>query len=128
MTRASSGKKFRGYSPDMDETKEHVIAAGREILLAAHGALKFCRSYVDTSVSEASKPALLGFFEKAISVADELGHSMMTIEKIKKTADNIARPVFETIAAEMKACQNGPKTGRRGGSRARKRTRKVKGK
>ncbi len=59
-----------------DDTKDHVLTAGRELVLAAQGMLKFCKMYVDTSSEARFKPCLAGIIEKAKSVADELAREM----------------------------------------------------
>jgi len=87
----------------MDETGEHIMAAGKELLLAAGGALKCCKDYVETSVPEASRTNLLSFFQKAISVADELSRGICGVSTIKRTAGTIAKPLFTAMAKEMKA-------------------------
>lgn len=89
-------------SPDMEETKTHIFAAGRELLLAAQGALSFCKDYVETSVPQASRPTLIGFFQKAITVADELGRGISGVSNIRRTAGKIAKPLFTAMASEMK--------------------------
>ena len=62
---------------EMEETKEHILAAGRELLLAAHGALKFCQSYAEHSAPTASKPNVAGFFQKALAVAHHSRHAVV---------------------------------------------------
>lgn len=88
--------------PDVEETKAHVMAAGRELLLAARGALFFCKDYVETQVPEASRPNLLGFFQKAIAVADELSRGIAGVATIKKAAEGIAKPLFTAMEREMR--------------------------
>lgn len=88
--------------PDMDETKEHVIAAGRELMLAAQGALRFCKTYAEESASPATRYQLIRFFSKAISVADELGKGLVSATSISSSAKKIARPFIDAIGAEMK--------------------------
>ncbi len=86
---------------EMEETKEHIMAAGRELLLAAHGALKFCEAYIKFSSPKSSRPHLVNFFQKAISVADELGVGLLGTEHIKRTARKIADPIFDGMEKEM---------------------------
>lgn len=86
---------------DMDETKGHILAAGRELLLAADGALRFCRKYAETSVPSSSRPGLLDFFQKAIVVADEMGKSITNIPTAKTVAEKVAKPIFEMMGHEM---------------------------
>lgn len=87
---------------DVEETKAHILAAGREVLLAARGALRFCKSYVETTPESESRPHLIGFFQKAIGVADELGKSILSVSPIGDTARGIAKSIFESMEQEMK--------------------------
>lgn len=57
------------------DTKVHIFNAGRELLLAAQGALSFCREYV-TSGKEHENPQLAHFFSRALRVAEELGKDL----------------------------------------------------
>lgn len=102
MTRHTTGRK-RSAPPGIEETKEHIFTAGKELLLAAEGALHFCKDYVEKSAPEANQPALLSFFKKAISVADELGSSISGVSAIKRTAEGIAKPIFTAMEREMRA-------------------------
>lgn len=88
-------------APDIEETKEHVLAAGREILLAARGALRFCKSYVEAASAPESRPELMKFFQHAIEVADDLSRGICSIDAIKETASNIAKPVMDILEQEM---------------------------
>lgn len=87
---------------NMDETKQHIMAAGKELLLAARGALFFCKDYVEAQVPEAGRPNLLGFFQKAIAVADELSRGIAGVSTIKRTAAGIAKPLFTAMEREMR--------------------------
>lgn len=95
-------------APDIEKTKAHIMLAGKELLLAAQGALKYCRHYVENSVSEASKPQLLNFFEKAADAADELSRGLAGISSIKKTAQCAVKPLLEAMGKEMKKKAHGP--------------------
>jgi hypothetical protein len=86
---------------EMEETKEHIMAAGRELLLAAHGALKFCEAYVKFSAPKSSKPHLVAFFQKAVSVADELSVGLLGAAPVKKAAQGIADPILDEMEREM---------------------------
>lgn len=86
---------------DAEETKKHVLAAGREILLAAGGALRFCKNYASAAAPPSSRSALFDFFQKAIVVADELGKSITNIPNVKTVADKVAGPIFEMMGQEM---------------------------
>lgn len=102
MTHHTPEHRRRAQMPDMDETKGHVMAAGRELLFAAEGALKFCRSYVETCVPESSRPNLLNFFQKAITVADELSRGLAGVSALKSAARGVAKPLFTAMEREMK--------------------------
>lgn len=86
---------------DTEETKKHVLAAGREILLAAGGALRFCKNYADATVPSSSRSALFDFFQKAITVADDLGKSITHIPDVKSVADKVVGPLFDLMGQEM---------------------------
>lgn len=101
MTHHRRGHR-RMDGPSMEETRDHIFAAGREILLAARGALSFCKDYVETSVPEASRPNLLSFFQKAMSVADELHRGIASASSLKRTAGQLAKPLFTAIEREMR--------------------------
>lgn len=102
MTR-QTGKHKICCSPNVEETRDHILAAGKELLLAAQGALYFCKDYVEKSVPEANRPALLGFFKKAIVVADELGSSISGLSALRRTAEGFAKPFFTAMEREMRA-------------------------
>jgi hypothetical protein len=87
--------------PDMEDTKEHILAAGRELMLAADGALRFCRAYAETLSPPASRSQLTSFFSKAIAVADELGKGLVSATCVKRTAQKAAAPIFEAFGREM---------------------------
>lgn len=117
-------------SPDMEETRDHIIAAGREILLAAQGALSFCKSYVETSVPKSSQPNLLIFFQKAMSVADELSRGLTGVSTLKRAAGDIAKPFFTAMEREMSSDNRAlydayEKAKRAKGASSRKRSRKA---
>lgn len=54
------------------DTRTHILNAGRELLLAAQGALTFCKDYVESNSKERRNPELIHFFSKALAVAEEL--------------------------------------------------------
>jgi hypothetical protein len=87
---------------DPNKTKAHVMAAGREIMLAAQGALRFCKEYAEKTASPAAKPHLVKFFSRAIAVADEFGKGLTTASKLSKAAQRLASPIFDAIGLEMK--------------------------
>ena len=99
MKRKTAGA---AHALQIDETKEHVLAAGREILLAAQGALRFCRDYAETQASPAARVQLVKFFSKAIAVADELGGSLVRASSLGKAASSVTRPLFEAMSREMR--------------------------
>ena len=84
---------------DLEETRVHILVAGRELLLAAKGALRFCSQY--TEVSGTSSPHLVKFFKKAINVADDLSAGLKNIDTIKKAAGAAMRPLFTAMEQEM---------------------------
>ncbi len=88
--------------PDIDETKEHVLAAGRELLLAAQGALSLCKDYAKASSSPESRSQLMQFFSKAMDVADELSKGLISASRIPGAARGVAGQVFDAIGREMK--------------------------
>ena len=73
---------------DADATKEHVLRAGKELLLAARGALKFCQTYVETSNKERNDPKIADFFNKALAVAEELSRGLEPEKKGPKKRKN----------------------------------------
>lgn len=95
-----SGGFGRKQVPDMDETKEHILAAGRELMLAADGALRFCKCYAESFSSPQSRSQLVSFFSKAIAVADELAKGLITASG-KEAAKKAAGPLFEALGREM---------------------------
>ncbi|HPM40828.1 MAG TPA: hypothetical protein PLY45_00135 [bacterium] len=107
-------REGKGEAPyDADETREHIMAAGRELLLAARGALGFCREYVETSVPEGSRANLISFFQKAMAVADELSRGICGAETLKKAAGAAAGPLFTAMAREMSAQGGRAKAGQK---------------
>lgn len=119
MTRSSVRSKQT--VSDMEETKSHIIAAGRELLMAAKGALFFCKEFAEQSVAANARPELLKFFGKAIAVADELGKGISSVTSIKRTAGSFAKPVLSAIGKEMAAEKKAwTQTCRRSRSKARK--------
>ena len=86
--------------PDMEETKEHILAAGRELMLAADGALRFCKAYATQVKSPKPRSQLEAFFSKAIAVADELAKGLITASG-KEAAKKAAAPLFEALGREM---------------------------
>lgn len=87
--------------PSMDETKEHVLAAGREILLAAQGALRFCKTYAEATSCDKNRPNIVSFFQKAISVADELGKSILQVSPVGSATKDISKSVMDFVEKEM---------------------------
>ena len=96
-------RKESCQTPDMDETKEHILAAGKEILLAAQGALRFCKCYVEHQSSAHARPHLVQFFQRAIAVADELSRGLVGIAPIKKVAEEVTKPLFDVMEREMRS-------------------------
>jgi hypothetical protein len=84
---------------NFEDTRTHILIAGRELLLAAQGALKFCSQYVEASPK--SSPNVKAFFKHAMKVANELGSGLQNIETIKKAAGKAIKPIFTTMEDEM---------------------------
>jgi len=99
-------KRRRGCAakaqPDMEETKAHVLAAGRELMLAAQGALGFCKDYAKAHASPSSKSQLMSFFSKALEVADELSKGLITASSVHTPVRGVADKIFDAIGNEMK--------------------------
>lgn len=109
--------------PDMEETKEHIISAGRELMLAADGALRFCRAYAESFSSPATRSHLVTFFTKAIYVADELAKGLITASG-KEAVRKAASPVFDALGREMaRESRAGKAPGKRRRKRAKETTR-----
>ena len=87
---------------DPYRTKAHVMAAGREIMLAAQGALRFCKEYAEKTASPSSRPHLVKFFTRAIAVADEFSKGLVTASKLSKAAQRLTSPILDAIGGEMK--------------------------
>ena len=88
-------------TPDLNETKAHIFVAGHELLKAAEGMLKFCKAYVEETSRDKSHPQLLQFFSKAITVAGELGTSMVKGSPIRDMMTSVTRPFCDSIEREM---------------------------
>lgn len=84
---------------ELEETRVHILVAGRELLLAAKGALKFCSQYVETSSK--SSPHLARFFKKAIAVADDLSVGLRNMDTIKRAAGAAFQPIFTALENEL---------------------------
>lgn len=87
---------------EMERTKRHVLAAGRELILAAQGALRFCKDYVEFSPPRTSRPHLVNFFQKGISMADELGRGLLEVAPVKRAAEGLAKPLLNVMEREMR--------------------------
>jgi len=102
MKRAAH-KRRTECMPDIEETKGHVLAAGRELLLAAQGALAFCRDYAKTSSSSReTRSQLMKFFSKTMDVADELAKGLTSASHVPGAARGAAGRVFDAIGREMR--------------------------
>ena len=101
MTKGTHGR--HRAAPDMEETKAHVLAAGRELLLAAQGALAFCKEYAKVSASPTSKSQVTQFFSKAMDVAEELSKGLVTASHVPGAAKGAAGQFFDAMGSEMKA-------------------------
>ncbi len=85
--------------PDFTETRVHILTAGRELLLAAKGALQFCNKFVENQ--QTSAPHVKDFFKKAITVADDLSSGLKSVEAIKRAASSAITPIFTTLENEF---------------------------
>ena len=89
----------------IDETRGHLIAAGKELLQAAGGALAFFRDAVENASAGAPRPHLMGFLEKATAVAHELSKSISRVSSAQKMAGRFVSPLVAAIEQEMAAEQ-----------------------
>lgn len=108
MTQKRIHRQKPCFGPDAEETKAHVLAAARELLLAAQGALKFCRYYVEETSQSKTKPYLVGFFQKATQVANELGKGILDACPATDVAKGAVKTVLESIGREMEGEAKGP--------------------
>ncbi len=100
--RKSQPRHSKKKAPEgKDETIQHIMAAGKEILLAAQGALRFCKNYVESTPDSKSKPNLLKFFQNAIKVADDLGGSIIKTSPVAGVAKGMAKNIFDSMESEM---------------------------
>ena len=109
---------------NFEETRMHIMLAGRELLLAAQGMLRFCSEYVEASSK--SSPQLKAFFKHAITVADELGSGLQNIDTIKRAAGNAVKPIFTALEKEMASERRSTKrkkTRKKTGGKTRRKTR-----
>lgn len=89
---------------DFKETRIHILTASRELLLAAHGALRFCYNYVEQSGT--ASPNLVSFFKKAMNVADDLSSGLKNMNTIRRVASDAVKPIFTVLEEEMEAAKN----------------------
>ena len=94
--------RSRTPEPDFETTKVHIIVAGRELLLAAQGALAFCKHYVETNGRERRNPELIQFFTRALTVANDLGRDLTTAEGLKRVISMVIKPLETGMAWERK--------------------------
>lgn len=79
-------QKMKTEKQEWTETKLHILRAGRELLLAAEGALEFCKQYVEKSGKEPHNPKLMTFFSRALDVVTELGSDLILHGEEKKAS------------------------------------------
>jgi hypothetical protein len=101
MSHHHQSRRRASDTPDLNETKAHIFVAGHELLKAAEGVLKFCKTYVEETSRDKSHPQLLGFFSKAITVAGELGTSMVKGSPVRDMMNKVTRPFCDSIEREM---------------------------
>jgi hypothetical protein len=105
----------RPDAAEFEETKKHVLAAGRELLLAARGALSFCKEYVESSADSEPKTHLDSFFKKALLVADELGKGLSAATHAETAVRDFARSAMGKVEKEMRhSCRRKTTTKKRG--------------
>lgn len=109
MTKTCRQRHHPSSEPRIDETKEHILAAGRELLLAAQGALRFCRTYAETQAAPAARSQLSAFFTKAITVADDLSESLSRASSFTRAASTAAAPLLGVLAREIRHEQRAQK-------------------
>jgi hypothetical protein len=61
----------------MTATRKHILIAGREIMLAARGALRFFRSFAQSAATPSVRPFLLELFDRAIDIADDFSAGLI---------------------------------------------------
>jgi hypothetical protein len=98
-----TGHRHYSELPDFSDTQVHIFHAGRELLLAAVGVLKFCRTYVERTSNEKPHPNLIKLFSKAIMIAGELASSMKKGSPMKEAALKMTRPFCDTMERELSA-------------------------
>lgn len=76
-TSSSKDELFEG-------TRDHALTAGRELLLAAQGMLKFCSRYVASSSEARFKPYLSDLISKAQKVTDDLTKDIVRDVPVKE--------------------------------------------
>ncbi len=111
-------KPFVDDIPDMEATKRHILAAGRELLLASQGALRFLKLYVEYAAPSVSRPHLGDFFSRAIEVADELAQEITRVVPVEKVARDVASSVLDAIENEMTAEERAAKPKRKAAKRS----------
>lgn len=105
-TRRTSSSKEELF----ESTKDHALIAGRELLLAAQGMLKFCKLYVESSSDARFKPYLSDLISKAQNVTDDLAKDIVRDVPVKKQKSRNAATGSKKEGAPRKAKTN--KTGR----------------
>ncbi len=81
---------------------EHILLAGRELLLAAQGALKFCREYVDHHQNNGRHhPRLAEYFNKALKTTEDLSRGLVPATAFKKAVEKRTSQLADVIEQEM---------------------------
>ena len=71
-------KRRRVHKPyDVKDTRHHIIAAVREILLCAPSVLKYCTNYIKTSMFEYSRPRPIKFIQNVMSTISLTGQAVV---------------------------------------------------
>ncbi|MFH1874707.1 MAG: hypothetical protein ABH859_05935 [Pseudomonadota bacterium] len=88
--------------PDLTETKAHIFIAGHELLKAAEGMLKFCKSYVEATSECHKHPYMVNLLNKGICIAKDLGTSMSKESFVRETTTKIIKGFCDTLEDEMR--------------------------
>jgi len=69
----------------LEETRNHVLSALREILLIAPDFLKFCKDYVETHLRESACPGLIKSCENMIESLSSVKKAVIKNARVKKS-------------------------------------------
>jgi len=103
-------KQKMNECPDISETRAHIFVAGHEILKAAEGVLNYCKSYVESTGNIKDHSNMLVLFSKGITIARELGNSMVKEFPSKGGAGKIFNYFCEIVENEIRQDKASKKT------------------